>query len=196
MLYSKERIVHDARTRMNYNSRTVSLFEAGDFDTLQLDEIIISHTIPSIISVTLNAPVHLLEPGKSLNGAFAWMNGESGAGYLALPDDFLRLISFKMTDWSYAVCEVVTQTSDIYVQQKSDTGIAGNPQRPVVAVVQTPAGLVLEFYSSDGGTVEYGQYAARPVFSEDCVDISERLYDDVVEEIIIRTLKTISLENK
>lgn len=60
--------------------------------------------------------------------------GDLSAWVLSMPDDYLRLLSLKMSDWKRAVHSTIPYESAEYSQLRSGfIGITGNPERPAVA---------------------------------------------------------------
>lgn len=94
----------------------------------------------------------------------------TGSGTITLPDDFLRLHSFKMKDWDYTVTDVISEENPLYKFQKN-TYLKGRPWRPVVAVVnaypdpidKATIKTVLEYHTTltIGGEVDKAFYVKR-----------------------------------
>jgi hypothetical protein len=89
-----------------------------------------------------------------------------------------------MSDWSYPVSEAITEEDEEYAMQRSRyAGIKGSPQKPVVAVVQQPIGLVLEFYSCYSGEHTYikrARYIPIPRVIDGGIDLCEKLRPAIV----------------
>ena len=131
----------------------------------------------------------LLGSGKAFGETIGWdMQAGYGSGHIVLPADFLRLIVFQMSDWSMPVTLAIDETSPLYSRQKSRyAGVRGNPQRPVVAIVQQPIGSVLEFYSCEQGEhvyIKMARYAPLPkkytLNEEEVIELPEKLIRPVV----------------
>lgn len=182
MIYRIEKIIKDIRIAMDENRRSDGLISEGDVDTLSLDEIVRSKVEEAARMVVAEAPVNLLGGGLALDEDVFWY--DNGTGWLLLPDDFLRLVVFKMSDWERPVFEVITEDDGRYRLQFSRyRGIRGTAQKPVVAVVRRPESLVLEFFSckDNRATVERGSYVRIPRIDRDGgIDIPERCYRSVV----------------
>lgn len=148
MFYLLDNLKKSIRIALDQNNSSDLLVGIGDIDTLTLEEIIASKIVDAVRIVTADAPSYLLEGGKPFAERIAWESQPGyGCGWTLLPDDFLRLVCFKMSDWSYAVTDAVTEDSQAYRMQRSRfPGIRGNPERPVVAITSQPAGQVLEFF--------------------------------------------------
>lgn len=186
MVYYLENIKEDVRIVLDENQ--VSDYMMGDIDTLSVDEIIRSKVEEAATEVYLAAPVHLFDPGERFADTIAWNEKVGvGSGWTQLPNDFLRLISFKMSDWERPVYSAILPDDPQYLLQSSRfAGIRGNSQRPVCAIVMRPTGRVLEFYSCSAGedvSVEMARYAPKPTIVDESIDIYERCYRSVVYKV-------------
>jgi len=178
-------IKRKVRVALDMNMESGKLEALGDVDTLSVEEIIESKLETAAYIVERDAPAYLIEGGTTLPDAIEWTEGEgTGPGRIALPSDFLRLVSFKMSDWSRSVVDVISEQDPVYWQQVSRySGIRGCPQKPVVAIVTDPGGLVLEFYSCTGGegvTMERGHYLEVPKVVDGYIELCPRLVDAIV----------------
>lgn len=176
--YQVSDLVKEIRVAIDSNLKSDQLTGISDIDTLALEEIIGSKIAEAARIVVLNAPSYLLDGGKSLGSTVVW-NGTSGR--MTLPEDFLRLVVFKMSDWSRGVTVPISETDPLYAQQSSRwAGVRGNPQKPVVAIVPSSNGLVLEFYSSKSGSVAQATYIAMPKVESGKIKLCEKLHDATV----------------
>lgn len=185
MIIRTDALIRDVRLALDMNSQDKALTEGEDPDTLALDEIILGKLEQGARIVERDAPVWLLDSGKPLSGSLTFdKEVGKGRGRMKLPDDFMRLITFKMSDWSRAVTEAITETDARYAHQSSKhAGLRGNPERPVVALISEPTGLVLEFWSCTGGadvTLQRGRYLPIPKIRGEGIDICEKLREAVV----------------
>jgi len=188
--YTVEEIKQAVKTAMDENPTSTQLAGLGDIETLTLDDIIESKIEEGVRLVLLEAPRHLLDGGTTLTGTPTWPSElPAGAGRIALPNDFLRLLVFQMSDWAVPATDAVTEDSPQYLLQSSPyAGIRGNTERPVVAIVHTADGQALEFYSSSQtATVRRALYIALPVIASSSIDICQRLYDATVYRIAALT---------
>lgn len=121
-------------------------------------------------------PLHLIRSRSFLgsqlvHGCHCGMDDLTG--YVVLPGDFLRLVSFKMCGWRKDVVKPTSTTSPAYALQKNRYTM-GTPYAPVCALARNivydagakPAGegLTLEYYSVFPFTchkVERASYVAR-----------------------------------
>lgn len=182
MIYKLADIARDVRVVLDQNNTSEQLITDEDVDTLSLEEIIRSKVEEAARRVGIAAPVHLLEEGHSFGDAIYWEEHESG--WVLLPHDFMRLISFRMSDWERTVYDAISADDPIYQKQSSRyKGIRGNTQKPVCVIASRPEGKVLEFYSckSEEAYVSRGQYLPYPkIDPSGGIDISERCYTAVV----------------
>ncbi len=181
-------IVKDVRILLDMNQEDSGLEGFDDADTLSIDEIIKAKIVEGVRIVEMNAPISMFDKksvmpvfppdktsgkttgdGDKPGGVFFQIQWEIGrtknvGGSVMLPSDYMRLASFKMNDWDYAVTEAIDENSDEYRMQKSRFGVRGNCQRPVVAIVCGAMGNVLEFYSckTSSATVEKAFYIPEP----------------------------------
>ena len=198
MIYQIDKIMQDVRVCLDQNTTSGSLVDSGDIDTLSLDEIIKSKILEAVERVHLNAPSYLLEGGHNFGDAIYWRELESG--WVLLPQDFLRLVVFEMSDWERAVYTAISTDDPDYEKQRSRfKGVRGTAQKPVCAIAIRPEGRVLEFYSckSTDAQVSRAMYIPYPEIDEyGGVDISERCYKAVVYTVASLTLITLGEAEK
>ncbi len=183
MVCHVDEIVRRALVWLDHNFREQGLLGEEETDTLTLRELARSKVAEAVGVVHRLAPVHLLETGHTLgNDRVYW--GERGAGWILLPDDFMRLVVFSMSDWEWPVYTAIDVKDPQYsLQRQRVAGLRGNPQKPVCAVAVRPEGQVLEFYSSrsEDAYVTQGLYMPWPrVDEDDGIDISERCVEAAV----------------
>lgn len=186
MVFEVSEIIKDVRVAIDNNDTSLQMpNNLIDIDTLTLEQIIESKVADAARVVESTAPFYLLDSGKAFGDSIGW-DGEAGygSGHIHLPDDFLRLVTFQMSDWSYPVSEAITEEDEEYAMQRSRyAGIKGSPQKPVVAVVQQPIGLVLEFYSCYSGENAYikrARYIPIPRVVDGTIDLCEKLRPAIV----------------
>jgi len=185
MEYNVSDIVQEAKVALDENVSSAALASLGDVDTLTLDEIIESKVADAARIVENSASASLLDSGKAFGESIGW-DGQPGygAGYIHLPDDFMRLVCFQMSDWDYAVALAITEDSPQYQMQRSRfAGVRGNPQKPVVAITSQPIGLVLEFfscYSGENAFIKKARYIPIPRIKNGKIELCEKLKRAVV----------------
>ena len=181
-MYNIETVSEDVRIAIDENKTSEQLLGDEDNDTLSLNEIIRSKIEEAVRRVETSAPTFLLEEGHTFGDSVFWEDNNSG--WTLLPDDFMRLIAFRMSDWERTCYNAISVDDPIYDLQSSRyKGVRGNVQKPVCAVVNRAEGKALEFYScnSEDAYVKRVTYLPYPVIDdEDGIDISERCYTAVV----------------
>ena len=167
------------RVAIDMNKGDEPLIMEGDSDTLTLDETIHAKLADAVRMVEMEAPAIMLESGHDFGGEGVFI-GKDGKGFVVLPDDFMRLVAFRMSDWHRTVHDAIDENSPEYAMQSSRwKGICGNPEKPVCAIVRRPEGKVLEFYSSRDDTAEVTQasYVPRPrIDAVGGIDVAEDCY--------------------
>lgn len=184
MFFAIDDIKKDVRVAMDENRECVNLID--DVDTLALDDIIVSKVEEAVNNVHLVAPVHLLDPGFTF--AETIDISSSGVGTTVLPDDFLKLMVFKMNSWERAVFTAITPNDPVYALQSSRfKGVRGNSHKPVCVLEMLNNKLQLTFYSCNvGDTVEVALYQPRHKIKWDVkphITICEKCYRSVVYKI-------------
>ncbi|MBR4040812.1 MAG: hypothetical protein IKJ09_00660 [Bacteroidaceae bacterium] len=185
MRYSTDDILREVRIAIDENGSSDQLSTLDDITTLAIDEIIMTKIADAARIVESNAPIHLLGRGESFSTSISWETRVgNGSGSTQLPDDFMRLISFQMSDWRRAVSIAISEDDDLYQLQSSRyPGIRGCPQNPVVAIVRQPIGLVLEFYSCTSGDrcyVKRARYLPIPRIENGYIDLCEKLRPAII----------------
>ncbi len=193
MVYKILQIARDVRIAIDENKTSEKLISDEDIDTLSLNDIVRSKIEEAVRRVVTEAPAHLLDGGLPFGDAVYWRS--KGSGWILLPEDFMRLLIFKMSDWERPVYEPITAADPQYQLQFSRyKGLRGNPQKPVVAIVSRAEGRALELFSckDESATVEQAVYFPLPrVDSDGGIEIPERCYMSAVYQAASLVLATI-----
>lgn len=191
-VYRIENIAKDVRIALDRNGSSDALSEIGDVDTLTIDEIIISKIIEGIKHVHSTAPAYLLDGGHSFADSIYWKENE--CGWILLPEDFMRFVSFKMNDWSRTVFNCLSIDDIEYEKQSSRfKGLRGTAQNPKCFISVRPEGRILEFYSckSNDAKISIANYLPYPeIDSSKSVEICKRCYNAVIYTIAALVLMT------
>ncbi len=186
-------MARDVRVAIDANIDNAPLLAEEDVDALRLDDIIVSKLADAVRLVEMEAPINMLEQGHQFGKAVTWR--EDGKGWVLLPDDFMRLVVFKMSDWLHGVSEAISQSDPAYQRQFSRwKGVSGNPERPVVAIVNRAEGNILEFFSCNDSTatVDQAVYIPFPNIDENGgIDVSEKCYRSAVYRAAALSLSSI-----
>ncbi|MDO4929637.1 MAG: hypothetical protein Q4E59_00730 [Bacteroidales bacterium] len=185
MTYTIDDLSREVRVAIDQNMLSTALAGIGDPDTLAMNDIIKQKLPIAARIVESSASFHLLDSGRAFGDSIRWHSYAGlGSGEILLPDDFLRLVCFQMSDWDRAVTTVVREDSELYAMQQSRyPGVRGNPQDPVVAITSQPAGLVLEFYSCTAGSdvfVRRARYIPIPRVVDGNIELCEKLVPAIV----------------
>ena len=196
MRHSLKKIIHDTRIFLDLNHDAPPLVETAHCGNLAIDDIIRSKVATAVRQVVERLDNLLLSPGKPIRATLAWPEGAPGRGMavLPLPDDCLRLLTVRLTDWRQPA-HIITENDPEYRWQHTPwPGVGGNPSRPVAAICQRPTGMVAELYSSTGGSdvaIAVAQYYPVPhVTHDDTIDIPSLAYDDVIRQAALLTAET------
>lgn len=198
MIYNIHDVMRDVRVCLDQNMTSEQLLQDDDVDTLSLDEIVKSKIVEAVTRVHTDAPTYLLENGHDFGDAVFW--GDQESGWVILPQDFMRLIVFEMSDWEQAVFTAISTGDPEYEMQRQRVkALRGTAQRPVCAIAVRPEGRVLEFYScrSENAYTRRAQYLPYPKIDEDGgIDICERCYTAVVYAAASLVLLTLGESEK
>ena len=96
----------------------------------------------SALNMLRNAPIHLIPPTKVNVLALNFVHVKdtaNGTGYIAMPNDFLRLYSFKMDTWERPAFDYISVSNPEYFKQKI-RNLRGGVSKPVVAVNYSDTG--------------------------------------------------------
>ena len=116
MIYKVEEIMRDVRVCLDQNMTSEALLADGDSDTLALDEVVRSKIVEGVVRVESNAAARYLEAGHNLEDVVFW--GDQESGWVLLPHDFMRLITFRMSDWERTVYKAITPDDARYALQR------------------------------------------------------------------------------
>ena len=186
MIYQLTTLMREVRIVMDKNMTSTALSGLGDVDTLSVDDIIKSRIVDATRRVELSAPLHYLENGHNFGDNIYWEQGKdrTGCGWALLPNDFMRLMVFQMSDWKRPVFQAISPTDEEYALQWSQfSGIRGNCEFPVCAISLRPEGRALEFFSCKDNTAEVVKavYLPEPsIDGDEGIDICEHCHEAIV----------------
>lgn len=166
---------------MDQNMTSAPLLDENDIEALSLEDILRSKIEEAVRRVEMRAPAHMLESGHNFGDEVFWTDHDSG--WVLLPDNFMRLVCFRMSDWDRTAFAAITADDPLYLRQSSRyKGIRGNYQKPICAIVNRPEGKALEFYSckDNQAWVTQGVYRPYPrIDRNQGIEISRRCYEAV-----------------
>lgn len=159
MLVAESTIINDVRVAMDENTAITAFTDSDgtviDTDTLEMEEIIKSKIADGVNAVRKAAPLSMLDLTRKASGEdwpVKWIDEDKCIGEVDIPEDYLRLVMFKMSDWVHAATTPIAADTALYHQQFSEwKGVRGNPSRPNIAIAaDTATGKdVIQFFSSD-----------------------------------------------
>lgn len=111
-----------------------------------LDLLIDSHLDEATKDILLSAPISVLTPTDAeITDGEAYT--DANTGYVTLPANFLRLSSFKMTDWLKAIDKPITPRDKDFKKQ-SIICLRGGISKPVAVLTWlNPTTRILQYYS-------------------------------------------------
>lgn len=133
----------------------------------------------SVKTLLLRLPGYLCPP-TNMGIATGTSNGD-GTGHVELPDDFIRLISFKMSEWKRAVTTPISEDHPLYNLQKN-TFLRGGINKPVVVIRNnynsnsSASEKLLEYYS-----VNSSHSISRAVYVKS--DVAENLPTELIDAL-------------
>lgn len=197
MQATKEAIIKDVRIAIDENAATTPFTdESGlitDSTTLEMDDIIGSKIADGINAVRLYAPLSKLRPNSTVDVAPQWIDETKFIGQIPLPDDYLRFVSFRMSDWLYAVSNYITPDSSFYAMQFSKyKGVRGSASRPVVALSTDAQGgrKVIQFFSSESTSAK-ATFVYIP--REDDIDGPFEIEDEIYRAVVLKIASLVAL---
>ena len=178
--------------------RGVEGFELPDY-ALTVDELVKRLCEASCEQVLLEAPISMLDKAADFsNSAVSYeplsvYDPEKYAAVVTLPEDYLRLVSFKMESWQGRMPLQVAYGSTAYNRLRSRWNAGhGSVDRPCISIVPSASNTQeLEAYScATGEAVAQALYAPRPHLQGSSIALFESLYLPSVYRIASNMLAT------
>lgn len=132
-------------------------------DTRSLDEHITRLLPEAVLMVQTNARRGAVNPRSAVVSQNEIATVEEGVGEVPLPEDFVKLLSFKIKGWQRP-CTLLYPAASQVAQMQSSPYTRGGVSRPVCVEKITASGRSLLCYSLPSGTVpkvEHLLYEAR-----------------------------------
>ena len=191
--YDVSNIISDVRIAIDQNTNDTELSEFGDVDTLELADVVKSKIVDAAWMIESAAPVYMCADGviasnPTVTKDQVYETDESYYAVVGIKDDFLRLVTFKMSDWTRPVSNPITTDDPDYAVQKSRVeGVRGNQERPVLVMIPSDDapmtgnnGNVFEAYSTSYDSTASYRYVPIPKIKNDKISLCDRLYKAVV----------------
>ncbi len=191
MIYSVDRIISMVKTAMGRSNMPRPLIGAMDPDAVSLDSRISANIEQAVCDTYADTPTAMLATeAKTFHDRDVYWHTPKGklySGHVLLPDDFMRLVSFEMSDWNHSVFDALNGESPQYALTRSRfPGICGSPHKPVAAIVNMPEGKALEFFScgSADSQISAASYIAMPRFDTNGgIDIAANCISAVISRL-------------
>ena len=188
MIYRTHQIISMVKSAIGRNHLPQPLIGALDPDAVDLDSRIACLIQQTARDVYAETPLALLvsEAKTFHSGGVYWHEPIGGiySGHVLLPEDFMRLVAFEMSDWERPVFEALNGESAQYATTRSRfPGICGSIHRPVAAIINLPEGRALEFHSckSEDAYISQASYIATPTIdSHHGIDIAGNCIASVI----------------
>lgn len=130
----------------------------------------------SALEVLLKAPFHRLHITRGAIDAVQ-NSSDTTIGTIQIPDDFVRLVSFKMKEWKQPVTSFAVQGGEI-ARKQSNEHIRGGIAKPIAVLCKDDVGYYAEYYSvKSSHEVEDFLYIKK--------DIAENITDSHLIEIMV-----------
>lgn len=163
-----EELVEAVRVTLDENQVENEYLLSGT-DNMELDEIIRAKLVVAVRSILEMCPSHLLDAESLPADDIKPIKGDGGCGCIVLPDDFLRLVSFKLKTWNRAVTAVAEEGSGTDLMQRNPF-TRGTPLKPVCVFSHDAQGRrTMEYFVAGNGqdgtpdhTIERALYVPLP----------------------------------
>lgn len=179
--YDVSSLVAEVKVILDRNQESSTLVP-DDSDTLTQGELIEQVLLPAVRAIEQLAPADMLGDLIKLSTLnVTWSSCGVGAymGTCTLPEDLLRIISVKASDW-YRPGTIIMDTDKAYVWQKNSY-VRGNKENPVVAITHKDGKRTLELYSSSSTNVTADMaYLLLPDVEDGKIYMSQLLHDSIV----------------
>lgn len=136
-------------------------------DEKPIDTIIESLLDESALEILLKAPFYRL-PVASATITPTKDTKDETTGSISVPDNFLRLVSFRMDDWERSVTSLAVE-GDAIARRQANKHIRGGKSRPVGVLTKNSTGVAIRYYSSDSHALSEFLYIAK-ASAEDITD--------------------------
>lgn len=178
-------LLKEVRITLDEN-QTESEYLESSTDNMELDEIIRARLPEAARAIVEMCPVSLLNADALAFGTDEKVADTDGSGYVVLPDDFLRLVGFKLVSWNRAVTSAAEEGSATGLMQRNGF-TRGTPLKPVCVFGHREDGKrIMEYFiaGEDNHEVERALYVPLPSVvteeSGDTLDIPHLLRESVV----------------
>lgn len=189
MLYTLQQLQADVMARLGEFGHPFSSLPAS---VVPCPSEVLARKIESILpeagaKILREAPHELLGGGMPIEAELTTRLMPCGlyAGETVISDDFLRLVSVMMSDWSRSVLTLILPgSSDWERQWSSEPGIAGCPCCPRAYLDRQGEGLLLRVVGSDDSAATLGWLRGWCLPTPPAFHFPLQLYQSLINEVI------------
>lgn len=115
-------------------------------DAIGIERYIETKLPEAIRQVLLSVSPSMLE-AVPFDAALLPQKNQDGSGIVPLPEDWMKMVSFKMKGWNRPVTEFLAEEDPLAIRQQN-LFLRGGSLKPVCVIGHTPEGILSLFYYS------------------------------------------------
>jgi len=154
------------------------IYNVGVADDKPVDNIIDSLLDECAVEILLMAPFNRIDVTQAATSVhITQSNVNPTTGLIEVPDDFLRLVSLKMSDWQRDVTELSIKGDELSRRQ-SNKFLRAGVSRPVGVLAKNDKGMYIEYYSTfeqEHKLVDFSYIARKTAEQIDNIQIIEAM---------------------
>jgi hypothetical protein len=140
-------LINKVKTRIDEVSASGDVIvDVGVENTKPFDSIIDELLDESALEILLKAPFYRLPVYKATNLTAKKDTNDDRIGSITLPNDFIRLVSFKMKGWLQPVLSFALPGDAVAIKQ-SNKYIRGGVAKPVAVLYKDDTSMYINYYS-------------------------------------------------
>lgn len=140
-------LINKVKTRIDEVSASGDVIvDVGVENTKPFDSIIDELLDESALEILLKAPFYRLPVYKATNLTAKKDTNDDRIGSITLPNDFIRLVSFKMKGWLQPVLSFALPGDAVAIKQ-SNKYIRGGVAKPVAVLFKDDTSMYINYYS-------------------------------------------------
>lgn len=184
-----DEIVKKVRAKLDEIGMNESEMMDTDVDNVNVDTVIKSNIPEAYRFISLYADLAFLE-GK-IGTSTAITIGDDLVAKVAVPSDYLRLVSVRLKSWNSSCTELIIESSPEY-RIASNKWVGGSPYKPVAALVRTTSGRSIELFKAASKQDTLATFAYIPTLADNAasVGVSEQTENAFIYYVAALTLKT------
>lgn len=143
----RSELINKVKTRIDEVSASGDVIvDVGVENTKPFDSIIDELLDESALEILLKAPFYRLPVYKATNLSATKDTNDDYIGSIDLPNDFVRLVSFKMKGWLQPVLSFALPGDAVAIKQ-SNKYIRGGVAKPVAVLYKDDSSMYVNYYS-------------------------------------------------